>query len=62
MLSTRDRGRRVIPDLFSIGSFTLHSFGLMVALGLIVSAYFLSRDLAGRGRDPALAWELAVAA
>ena len=53
---------RVIPDLFSIGPFTLHSFGLMVASGLIVAAYFLSRDLAGRGRDPALAWELAVAA
>lgn len=52
----------MIPDLFSIGPFTLHSFGLLVALGLIVSAYFLSRDLASRGRDPALAWELAIAA
>ena len=52
----------MIPDLFSIGPFTLHSFGLMVALGLIVSGYFLSRDLAGRGRDPVLAWELTVAA
>ena len=56
------RAGAVIPDLFSIGPFTLHSFGLMVALGLIVSAYFLSRDLASRGRDPALAWELAIAA
>ncbi len=52
----------MIPDLFTVGPFTLHSFGLMVALGLIVSAYFLSRDLASRGRDPGLAWELAIAA
>jgi phosphatidylglycerol---prolipoprotein diacylglyceryl transferase len=52
----------VIPDLFSIGPFTLHSFGFMVALGLILSAYFLSRDLAHRGRDPALAWEIAIGA
>lgn len=56
------RGDSVIPDLFSIGPFTLYSFGLVVALGLIVSAYFLSRDLASRGRDPALAWELSIAA
>lgn len=52
----------MIPDLFSIGPFTLHSFGLMVALGLIVSAYFMARDLAQRGRETALAWEFAVAA
>ena len=58
----RPGDRRVIPDLFSIGPFTLHSFGLMVALGVIMAAYFMSRDLAGRGRDPALGWELAVAA
>ncbi len=52
----------MIPDLFSIGPFTLHSFGLLVALALIVSAYFLSLDLASRGRNPALAWEIAIAA
>ncbi len=52
----------MIPDLFSIGPFTLHSFGLMVALGLIVSAYFVSLDLARRGRNPALAWEITIAA
>lgn len=52
----------MIPDLFSVGSFTLHSFGLMVALGLIVGAYFISLDLTNRGRDGALAWEIAVAA
>lgn len=52
----------MIPDLFTIGPFTLHSFGLMVALGLILAGYFMSRDFASRGRDPVLAWEFAVAA
>jgi phosphatidylglycerol:prolipoprotein diacylglycerol transferase len=52
----------VIPDLFSIGSFTVHSFGLMAALALLLPAYFVSRDLADRGRDPVLAWEIALGA
>jgi phosphatidylglycerol:prolipoprotein diacylglycerol transferase len=52
----------VIPDLFEIGPFTLHSFGLLAALALIVPAYFVGRDLRDRGRDPILAWEIAVGA
>jgi phosphatidylglycerol:prolipoprotein diacylglycerol transferase len=52
----------VIPDLFTIGPFTLHSFGLLAALALIVPAIFVSRDLRDRGRDGALAWEFAVGA
>jgi phosphatidylglycerol---prolipoprotein diacylglyceryl transferase len=52
----------VIPDLFTIGPFTLHSFGLMAALALIVAAVFLTRDLRDRGLDPALGWEIAVGA
>jgi prolipoprotein diacylglyceryltransferase len=31
----------MIPDLFSIGPFTLHSFGLMMALGFVAAGYFL---------------------
>ena len=52
----------MIPDLFGIGPFTLHSFGLLAALALIVPAYFVGRDLRDRGRDPILAWEIAVGA
>lgn len=52
----------MIPDLFEIGPFTLHSFGLMAALALILPAYFVGIDLRDRGRDPILAWEIAVAA
>jgi phosphatidylglycerol:prolipoprotein diacylglycerol transferase len=52
----------VIPDLFQIGPFTLHSFGLLAALALILPALFVGLDLRDRGRDPAVAWEIAVAA
>jgi phosphatidylglycerol---prolipoprotein diacylglyceryl transferase len=52
----------VIPDLFEIGPFTLHSFGLMAALALILPACFVGLDLRDRGRDSAVAWEIAVAA
>jgi phosphatidylglycerol:prolipoprotein diacylglycerol transferase len=52
----------MIPDLITIGPFTLHSFGLLAALALIVPAYFVAQDLRQRGRDPVLAWEFAVGA
>lgn len=52
----------MIPDLFTIGPFTLHSFGLMAALALIVPGWFASRDLLRRGFDPALSWEIFIAA
>ena len=52
----------MIPDLFTIGPFTLHSFGLLAVLALILPAYFVGRALCDRGRDPILAWEIAVGA
>lgn len=52
----------MIPDLFTIGPFTLHSFGLMAALALIIPAWFAGRDLAQRGYDASLAWEMILAA
>ncbi len=50
------------PELFSIGPFTLYSFGLMVALALIVPAWLASRDLRERGYDPNIGWELILGA
>ncbi|MFN8108838.1 MAG: prolipoprotein diacylglyceryl transferase family protein [Thermoleophilia bacterium] len=44
------------PDLFSIGPFTLHAFGAMVALGFIGAWWFLRVDLAERGYDPEAAF------
>jgi len=52
----------MIPDLFTIGPFTLHSFGLMAALALIIPAWFMGYDLRDRGYDSAFSWEIAVAA
>ncbi len=52
----------MIPDLFSIGPFTLHSFGLMAAIALIVPGVLASHDLRRRGYEAALAWEVIIAA
>ncbi len=32
------------PEIFSLGSFTVHSYGLMIALGILVSALLLYRE------------------
>ncbi len=50
------------PELFTIGPFTLYSFGLMAALALIVPAWVASRDLRERGYEPGLAWEIILGA
>ena len=55
-------GSRVLPELGHIGPFTLYSFGLMAALGLIIPAWFLAKDLSQRGLDTAFAYEILLAA
>lgn len=50
------------PELFTIGPFTLYSFGLMAALALIVPAWVASRDLRERGYEPGIAWEIILGA
>ncbi len=52
----------MLPELGQIGPFTLYSFGLMAALGLIIPAWFLARDLSQRGLDSAFAYEILLAA
>ncbi|MBI2683891.1 MAG: prolipoprotein diacylglyceryl transferase [Actinobacteria bacterium] len=52
----------MFPELGSIGPFTLYSFGLIVALGLVVAGWFLGRDIDERGMDPALGFEIMIAA
>lgn len=48
------------PELFSIGSITLNSFGAMMAIALITAWWFVRRDLDERGLDPEAAfWLLA---
>jgi len=52
----------VLPELFSIGPFTLHSFGAMMAISLVVPWWFLREDLRDRGLDPASAFWLMLGA
>lgn len=53
---------RMRPELFSIGPFTLYSFGLMAALALIVPGILAARDLRERGYEPGLSWEIILGA
>ncbi len=52
----------MLPDLGSVGPFTFHSFGLLVAAGIVVAAMFLAIDLRQRGFEPTWAIEVAFAA
>jgi len=40
------------PELFKIGPFTVHSFGLMMAVGFIAGSIFLSKEIKRKGYDP----------
>lgn len=46
------------PHLFSIGDFTVTSFGVMMFLSFVVGAWVLARQLEKRGMDPELAWDM----
>ena len=46
------------PHLFTIGNFTVTSFGLMMFLSFVVGAWVLARQLDRRGMDPELAWDM----
>lgn len=48
----------MLPELLSIGPFTLYSFGAMMAIALVVPWWFLREDLRERGFDPANAFWL----
>lgn len=52
----------MFPELGSIGPFTFHSFGLMVALGFVAAGWFVSQDVRQRGLRSGLALEIMVAA
>jgi phosphatidylglycerol---prolipoprotein diacylglyceryl transferase len=40
------------PELFKIGPFTVHSFGLMMAIGFIAASWLLTNELKRKGYDP----------
>lgn len=49
------------PHLGTVGPVTLSSFGLMVAIALVIAGWVASRDLRARGLPPGFAVELALA-
>jgi phosphatidylglycerol:prolipoprotein diacylglycerol transferase len=42
------------PRLFSIGPFTIYSYGLMLGIGFMVASWVLTRELRRKGLDPNL--------
>lgn len=46
------------PHLFSIGDFTVTSFGLMMFLAFVGGAWVLARQFELRGLDPEHAWDM----
>jgi phosphatidylglycerol---prolipoprotein diacylglyceryl transferase len=46
------------PHLFTIGDFTVTSFGLMMFLSFVVGAWIMARQFEKRGIDPEAAWDL----
>jgi phosphatidylglycerol:prolipoprotein diacylglycerol transferase len=50
------------PKLFSIGPLTVYSYGLMLAIGLIVGSYLLLSEFKRRKLDPSIANNIAIIA
>jgi phosphatidylglycerol:prolipoprotein diacylglycerol transferase len=48
------------PDLLTLGPLTLHTYGLLVALGMVLAAFFARRDAAGLGVSSEVFWDLAL--
>jgi len=49
------------PELFTIGNLTVHSYGLMIALGVLISAVALYREAPGEKMNPDHVLEAVVA-
>jgi phosphatidylglycerol:prolipoprotein diacylglycerol transferase len=48
----------MFPVLFRIGSFTVTSFGVMIALAFVAGGMAMARELRRTGQDPEHAWDL----
>lgn len=49
----------MLPTLLKIGPVTLHSYGLMIAIGFLVTLHFMRRDAEKAGVDPRAVTDLA---
>lgn len=48
------------PDLFTLGPFTLHTYGLLVAIGMLLAVFFAQRDASVLGIGSEIFWDLAL--
>jgi phosphatidylglycerol:prolipoprotein diacylglycerol transferase len=48
------------PELFSIGNFTVSTFGLMMAIAFLTGAYICAYRLGEEGLDPEAAWTILI--
>ena len=48
------------PELFSIGDFTISTFGLMMAIAFLTGSWLTAARMREEGLDPELAWSLLV--
>ncbi|MBE2279440.1 MAG: prolipoprotein diacylglyceryl transferase [Ignavibacteriaceae bacterium] len=52
----------VYPELFNIGPFTVHSYGLMLGIAFIVASWILTRELRRKNLDPNFSTEITLLA
>lgn len=50
------------PEIFKLGPFTLHSFGVMAMLGFLIPTLIMRKEFARKNMDPELASSISVAA
>ncbi len=50
------------PYLFEVGGFQVGSYGLLMALGFLVTGFLLAREMPRRGMEGDWAWEIVLAA
>jgi len=52
----------MLPDLFTVGPITIHSFGFMLALGFLLIAWLAAKEFSRRGFTADDAWSCTLAA
>ncbi|MHB0977163.1 MAG: prolipoprotein diacylglyceryl transferase [Candidatus Aquicultorales bacterium] len=50
----------LLPVLFDLGGYALHTFGLLLAVGVVIGVSIAYRDLKRRNMDPGIAYDLAI--
>ena len=49
-----------MPDGISIGTFTIHFYGIIIMVGVLAAAFLAQREADRRGQDGQLVWDLLI--